>query len=403
MGGRRHAWWGRWRAWPVLVRDGLLAALLAGLTFVPAMAGSGIGLVVPPAREVDAAVVVLALGQCLPLVLRRRAPALCLLPVAVCFALFQLHGSNAVASGMGLVVALYSAGAYQRRGRVALAVAATALYLVMVVGLHASGPAESLEQEVTFYLLLAACWLVGQWVRAQRREEVAHRHLERAAAAAAERARIARELHDVVTHHVTAMVIQADAATYLTDRPERLGTALGDIADTGRQALVELRHQLGVLQPAAAGADAGGRGAVRAPVLEPLEDLVARAEASGQPVRLVRHGRSQDLPEVVALAVHRVVQESLTNALKHAPSCRTTVTVERTGTAVDVEVVTAGRPTGSPAALRVGGAPQLGAAGSGRGLTGLADRVEVLGGRFDAGPRPAGGFAVRARIPVPVA
>jgi len=385
--------WGRWHALPVLTQDAALAALLAALTFVPALAGSGTGLVRLPAEPVDLTVVVLALGQCLPLVARRRAPALCLALVGVSFALFQLRGSGAVYSGMGLIVALYSAGAYQQRARALLAGAASAGFVVMVVAVHTTGSVESVADDVTFYLASVACWVVGRWVQARRAQEAAHRDAERAAAAADERARIARELHDVVTHHVTAMVVQADAAAYLTDRPERVTAVLGDIAGTGRQALVELRHQLGVLRVPADGS------AGRMPALEPLADVVERVRASGQPVHLVQRAELVDLPGPTALAVHRVVQESLTNALKHAPARCTTVTVVRTGTGagavVDVEVTTAGSPAGRPAAPSA-----LVDAGSGRGLAGLAERVGVLGGRLEAGPRPGGGFGVRARIPV---
>jgi len=408
VGSTGKRWSRRWRAWPVLVQDGVLAAVLAALTFVPGMAGSGLGMVRLPARPVDAIVVALALGQCLPLAVRRRAPALCLALVGGCFVAFQLRGSAGVYSGMGLVVALYSAGACQQRARPLLAGAASATYALTVLVLHLRGSEQALAEDVTFYLLSAACWAAGSWMSLRRSEDQVHRDSERSAVATAERARIARELHDVVTHHVTAMVIQADAAAYLTDRPERLSVALGDIAGAGRQALVELRHQLGVLQPASSSAD--GNGAARSPALEPLDDIVERARASGQPVRLVQHGQPQDLPGAVALAVHRIVQECLTNALKHAPTCPTTVTVDcldaGAGTGVaHVEVVTddpsTGLSSGLPGSTTRDDSRGLATSGSGRGLTGLAERVDLLGGHLEAGPRRAGGFIVRARIPVP--
>ncbi len=155
-------------------------------------------------------------------------------------------------------------------------------------------------------------WLAGAGMRRWRADEAERRRLSAQVAVTAERARIARELHDVVTHHVTAMVVQADAAQYLLESaPDRAGESLTAISGTGRRALTELRSLLGVLE-------ATGDAADRTPTLGKVSDLVEQARLSGQPIEWTEHGRPIEQSVDVELAVYRVVQESLTNALKHA-------------------------------------------------------------------------------------
>nr|WP_277611450.1 sensor histidine kinase [Streptomyces scabichelini] len=198
---------------------------------------------------------------------------------------------------------------------------------------------------------------------------------------------MARELHDVVTHHVTAMVVQAGAAQYLTESPDRLGEALDAINGTGRHALAELRFLLGVLE---ATGDSAPR--ERTPVPGRVPDLVEQTRAGGQPIELVEDGEQSAMAIGAQLAAYRVVQESLTNAVKYAAGRRTLVRLAHTPDWTDVEVTTAGTADG---ALR-GGGPHV---SGGQGLTGLRDRVEMLGGEFAAGPGAEGGFRVHARIP----
>jgi signal transduction histidine kinase len=231
---------------------------------------------------------------------------------------------------------------------------------------------------VTFYLALAAAWAVGAWLRLSRAGEAERRRHVAESTRLAERTRIARELHDVVTHHVTAMVVQAEAARYLSGSPDRLDQALTAITDTGRRSIADLRHLLDLLNPDH-GADP------RTPSVGDLTALVEQTRRAGQPVEFTEEGvPPAGSAKVVA---YRVVQEALTNALKHAHGRRTTVHVRHGGSEIVVEVGTegAGSSAGSPG-------------GSGRGLAGLRDRVDVLGGEFSAGRR-AGGFVVRARIP----
>ncbi|MER7273144.1 histidine kinase [Dactylosporangium sp. NPDC000244] len=372
------AWW---RARSVVLRDGAFGLLLALLAFVPQLAGAGTRLGELPHRPLDALAVVAMLAQTLPLAGRRRLPAACFALAAAGFAVQELRG-YATFAGAGLLVALYSVAAHQERFRAWVAAGAVAAYAGLAAALHAAGSAARPADYTIFFLLVAGGWAMGAWVRRGRIAEGERRRATAAAARAAERARIARELHDVITHHVTAMVVQADAAQFLAARPERLTANLTAISGTGRRALGELRDLLGVLDP--------DRVAPRGdlPALAGIGDLVARARAAGQPVELVEEGRPGGLGSGRELAGYRVVQEALTNALKYAAGQPTVVRVAHRDDGVRITVTSA---PGTTPARPVGG--------SGRGLDGLRDRVEVFGGSLDAGPDPAGGFTVTARIP----
>ncbi|WP_430625799.1 sensor histidine kinase [Streptomyces sp. NBC_01264] len=208
-----------------------------------------------------------------------------------------------------------------------------------------------------------------------------------------ERARIARELHDVVTHHVTAMVVQADAAQFLlTSAPEKAGEGLAAVSDTGRLALTDLRHLLGVLEATGEGASRDLAGAGRAPAPGRLGDLVEQARRSGQPVEFIERGEPGPRGGDVELAAYRVVQEALTNAMKYASGKPTRVRVRQEDDRKEIVVTTDG-PTAAPLARKSGREP------GGRGLAGLRTRLRMLNGQLEAGPRPEGGFEVRATIP----
>ena len=176
-------------------------------------------------------------------------------------------------------------------------------------------------------------------MRRLREQEAERRRLAAEAATTAERARIARELHDVVTHHVTAMVVQADAAQYLlVSDPPRAAAGLTSVSGTGRRALTELRYLLGVLE--ATGDKATADLPPAAPALGAIADLVEQAKAAGQPVELSEAGERRPRPAAVELAAYRVVQEALTNAMKHAPGARTHVLVNQHARHIEVEVTT---------------------------------------------------------------
>jgi signal transduction histidine kinase len=212
-----------------------------------------------------------------------------------------------------------------------------------------------------------------------------------------ERARIAGELHDVVTHNVSVMIVQAGAARQvLTESPDEAKAALLAVESSGRAAMTELRHLLGLLSPAPAPTDeAPAEGDLwPQPGLGQLQPLIDRVAAAGLPVELHVGGVPRGLPPGQDLAAFRVVQEALTNVIKHAGKPRTTITLDYRADDLVVEVADAGRPF--PAA----GPAVTAAPGAGRGLLGLRERMTLYGGDLVAEPRPVGGWLVRARMPV---
>lgn len=383
--------WGpdRWHRLDVTVRDLPLALAFAGAAFVPVLREYGTQVGEVPTLPVDAwAVLVFAL-QSLPLAVRRRWPVVALVLVVAGFVAAQVLGYHSFASNT-LGIALVSTGAHLAHHRRLVAGLLSVAYVGLAVTLDRLTGAERVDEYVTFYLALAVMWGLGTWLRSTRAAEAERRLRAVDETRAAERTRIARELHDVVTHHVTAMVVQTEAARYLTAAPDRLDETLTAITDTGRRAIGDLRHLLDVLDP-------GHEGAVRTPPEEGgLRVLVEQTRQAGQPVELTEVGTPAAVADGAATdgaqrAAHRVVQESLTNALKHAHGSPTAVRVRYDDREIAVEVRT-GR-AGTHAGSR--GVP----AGSGRGLLGLRERVVTLGGEFTASSTDDGGFVVRARIP----
>lgn len=370
-----------WRRLPVLVRDAPLAVGLALLPLVPALDDQGTQLGDLPRRPMDGLAVVAVALQSLPLAGRRRWPLVCLALVVVGFSLDQVRAYHTTAA-IGLPLALLSAGAHARHHRRTTVLVVSVAYVALVVALERRGSSESVVDLVVFYLLLGVAWGVGAWLRHTRAVEAERRRYVAEHTRTAERTRIARELHDVVTHHVTAMVVQAEAARYLTADPVALDRTLDAVSATGRRAVDDLRHVLDLLDP-------GHGPEARAPAVGELPELVEHARRAGQPVDLVHEGESSPITGGAEVVAYRVVQEGLTNALKHARGSRTVVRVRQARDEVLVEVSTDG-----PAS----GARPLG--GSGRGLAGLRDRVEVLGGELGAGREADGRFVVRARIPL---
>ncbi|MEV5520416.1 histidine kinase [Streptomyces pseudogriseolus] len=370
--------WGRLH---VTARDLPLAVLLCALAFVPSMRGSGTDIGGVAERPYDALAVVAIGLQTLALTLRRRWPAVCLTLMAAGFALDQLRGYHTVA-GTALPLALLSAGAHLERYRRTTVAVLSVAYVLFVAELVRRGTDEPPAEFVSFYVAMCLLWGGGAWLRSTRIAEAERRAQVAAQTRAAERARIARELHDVVTHHVTAMVVQAEAARYLAAAPERLDEALTAVTDTGRRAVADLRHLLDLLNPD------HGEGS-RTPPAGRLLTLVEQTRRAGQPVEFTEQGTPAAATGSADLVAYRVVQEALTNALKYAHGQATSVLVRHSGRDITVEVGTDGPGTRAVASP----------GGGGRGLAGLRERVDVLGGEFEAGPRPGGGFAVRARIP----
>ncbi|MGW5233452.1 sensor histidine kinase [Streptomyces nodosus] len=369
-----------WRRLDATVRDLPLGLLLFAASLLPASHNHGTQLGGLPNRAFDAVAVVAVALQSLPLTVRRRWPVLCLALVSLGFALDQLRGYHSPA-GTGLPVALLSVGSHLERHRRTTAVVFSAAYVLLALAMFRVGPGEPPDEFVTFYLAVALAWGIGAWLRSTRIAEAERRRRVAEDTRAAERTRIARELHDVVTHHVTAMVVQAEAARYLTAAPDRLDQALNAVTDTGRQAIGDLRHLLDLLNP-------GHGGETRTPPVGKLLTLVEQTRRAGQPVEFTEEGTPAESTGSADLVTYRVVQEALTNALKYAHGSRTSVRVHHGEREITVEVGTEG--SGSAA-----GSP----GGSGRGLAGLRERIDVLGGDFSTGRRSGGGFVVRARIP----
>ncbi|THA73138.1 two-component sensor histidine kinase [Streptomyces sp. A0642] len=350
------------------------------MSLLPALHNRGTEIGGLPARSLDVLGVVVVCLQSLPLAARRRWPAAALALVVLGFGVDQLRGYHLIA-GTALPLVLLSAGSHLERHRRATVLVLSGAYAALAVVLSRTGPGESLVGFVSFYAALALAWAAGAWLRRTRILEAERRLRVAEDTRLAERTRIARELHDIVTHHVTAMVVQTEAARYLTAAPDRLDQTLATVTDTGRRAITDLRHLLDLLDP--------GHGAeARTPAVGRIRTLVEQSRRSGQTVEFTEQGIPAASTGSADLVAYRVVQEALTNALKHARGSTASVQVRHSEREIVVEVGT----DGSGSRARVPG-------GSGRGLAGLRERVDVLGGDFSADFRADGGFVVRARIP----
>lgn len=267
---------------------------------------------------------------------------------------------------------------------------------------------ESRDYLFTIGICLVA-WVPGRFVHQRQREvqllEDRADRLERdreasvADAVTAERARLARELHDVVSHSVSAMTVSAAAAEQVLDRDrEAARRTLVQLQQTGQSAVAELHRLLGLLRELPSSA-----AAAPAPGLDALDTLLQEARDAGQIVELDVQGEQGAVPESLGLSVYRIVQESLTNARKHSPGAAVQVTLAYSASCLLVTVANRPAPAGRlarGAAAGSWGTADGTAAPGGRGLLGLRERANLFGGRLDAGPAPDGGFAVRAELPL---
>ncbi|WP_425266783.1 sensor histidine kinase [Amycolatopsis thermalba] len=333
-----------------------------------------------------------------PVAFRRKYPqvmAYVILVMTVPHSALLLGFGSATAS----CVALYTMVVYVGRRQAAVYLVAQAV--VSLLQVWAGWSPGGWPPLVFISLVFALCWVLGEFVgarRAYQAEMEARLHLletERdqagRIAVAEERGRIARELHDVVAHAVSVIVVQADGASYaLRSNPEQAERAVRTISETGRQALTELRRLLQVLR----NEEVDGEPRIPQPTAESLADLAERVRAAGVPVELSIDGELAELPAGVSLGVYRIVQESLTNTLKHAgPGARAQVRVRRTENLVDVEIVDDG--AGKARAL----VPEPDLPG-GNGVIGMRERAHLFGGILRVGPRPGGGWRVHASFPV---
>ncbi|MFI8824591.1 sensor histidine kinase [Streptomyces sp. NPDC053431] len=343
--------------------------------------------------------------------LRRRMPEK-MLVLAVALGLAQLaFGLVPFMADFAMLVIIYTVAAHDGprwASRLALAGGLTAATLSQLR--WPMSETESSAARVFFTVIMtvpfALAWVLGDSLRtrrayfAQLEERASRLEKEREAqakvAVAAERARIARELHDVVAHNVSVMVVQADGAAYVMDTsPETARQALETIAGTGRQALAEMRRLLGILRT---GEHQEAGEYVPQPDVEQIEDLVEQVRGAGLAVDFKIEGTPRPLPSGVELTAYRIVQEALTNTRKHGgPDVGASVRLVYFDDGLGLLVEDDGR--GAPQEMYEDG----GADGRGHGLIGMRERVGMVGGTLDAGPRPGGGFRISALLPLKTA
>jgi signal transduction histidine kinase len=378
------------RTWPSDIHpvDVAVAVGLAALSFLPYLSGAA------EPGSTGAITVALLLLQSLPLIVRRRAPLAVLLIVvsATVVQIALLPPGEDLLAGLGLLVAVYTVG--ERLDRpTSLGLTALTGVMVAVLLIGRGGLPDVLQSLIQTELILAVAWLVGDAARIRRlytESLVEHARLiesereERTRRAVLEeRERIARELHDVVAHHVSVIVIQAGGGLSALDRrPNEARSALESIASTGRQALTEMRRMLGVLGEV--------EPADPMPGLDLLDDLIGQVRAVGLAVELSVEGERRRLDPGLELSAYRIIQEALTNSLKHAGGGRARVIVTYEPGALVIAVDDERGP---------GGAPAVEMLHAGRGLVGMRERVAMLRGSIDAQPTPAG-FRVVARLPI---
>src|SRR5437763_3518453 len=336
---------------------------------------------------------VLLLLVTLPLAVRRRTPAATLLTAAGALVVgaFLVSHSNGVPVGvfLAMLLAFYSVGAHcdDRRPPLVAAVAVTA---IAAADLARPGTFSVSGTRPSAWLAFAIAWLVGRDLR-RRRQRVAEledravrlereREEQAQLAVAEERGRIARELHDVIAHGVSVIVVQAQAGPHLVGDPQRAISVFRAIESTGRDALVELRRLLGLLRSEDEQLAIGPQ-----PGLASLESLVAQMRTSGLAVKLRTEGEPVHLPAGIDLSAYRIVQEALTNVVKHAGDAEAEVIIRYGARALELDVLDDGH--GRATARN----------GAGHGLIGMRERVALYSGTLEAGTQNGGGYAVRAR------
>lgn len=341
------------------------------------------------------------LAETLPLALRRRYP----------FTVFAFVGTASILVDVlnvqpdpytalfATLLSVYTVSAYADR-RLALTAAAIVGVALVVLNMPPLVDDEDFASLLTQFALIGGSWVVGQNTRVRRREtELLAERAERAEreraerdrmAVLEERDRLAREIHDVIAHSVSVIAVQAGAARAIAEqRPDRAREALASIEQVSRETMVELRRALGAMR-----APADEAALAPAPGLELLEDLADTVRRAGVEVEIAREGELGEVPAAVDLSAYRVVQEALTNTVKHAAPTAAHVLVRSRPEWLEVLIADEGP--------RPGTRPDDGSArvpSGGHGLIGMRERVAMFGGTFEAGPS-GGGFAVRARFPL---
>jgi signal transduction histidine kinase len=391
------------------------------LALAVALAIYNVGSLIPETRQLQLPYVafLLVVLQALPLIWRRRWPIAVFFAVGIPRTIYDQLGLNFAPIPLGPAIAYYT---IMDRCSTRVRVAISAL---VVFGIVRSQMLPGHTEPYDFFvaaLQLGVAGILGVLSRTHRayvaeieaRAEQAEAERDRqvALAAAAERARIARELHDVVAHHVSLMAVQSEAAAaLLPGRPAEASKSVQVIGQTAREALTELRRLLGVLRVPG---DTDGRATTSpSPSLSELDEVLGQVRQAGIAVNLSVEGSPSKLPPGVDLAAYRIVQEALTNTVRHAGACEASVRVSYEPGYVTVSVTDTGNGTvaatvddaprltrGNGAGTRDQGRPRLADSG-GFGLAGIAERVASCGGKLTVGPGDSGGFAVTARLPAP--
>ena len=383
----------RWFRDRPTVADSVFAVALAALAVIATSQAD----VDPSEIEPDAYAWLLTLGFCLPVAFRRTAPIAAAWAMLVFNAVYWIADYPDEATGHTLLIGVYSIGAHVDRP----ASLRHGLGVISAIVLVGTAGVISPEDELpwfaipAFLIMYGTAWILGDNLRTRRaymqelERTAAHAEAKRLAearhAVADERTRIARELHDVVAHSMSVMVVQAGAARRVLDsNPGQAADALEAIEATGRESLDEMRRILGVLR-----SDDEALDFAPAPTLDDVDRLVDQCVQAGLPVEVTVEGEPVDLPASVELSAYRIVQESLTNALKHAGPATASVELTYGADELQVRIHDDGR-----------GAATTAANGAGQGLVGMRERVEAFGGSLSAGPRTGGGFAVDAILPI---
>lgn len=367
-------WWDRIRRVNPLIWDSLLAALIGVMVAGAVVSQDGI-------HGPIAWVLVVAASA--PLAVRRRAPIPVLAVVAGVVVVFAVVG-NGGAADVALALAAYTVAAHEPWQRVATFGLPPAIVASLASQIASQTHRNWVEVLTGVIAFVGLSVLIGRIVYNRRRRLALDRELAAREAVTSERTRIARELHDVVAHSMSVMIVQAGAARTVIDRdPAAAQEAISRVEETGRASLAEMRRLIGVLTAE----DETAAPTAPMPGLSDLEPLLDTVRAAGLPVEVVRTGTPHDLPAGADLAAYRVIQESLTNALKHAGRANARVSMDFADDRLTIEVADDGA---GPALVP----------GVGHGLIGMRERVGVFGGTLTTGERPGGGFVVRAEIPV---
>lgn len=375
--------------------------LLAVALLVPALVAHALRTtdgtpLVSPSGIAGWVLLVLAFGS---LAWRRVTPSLTMLVAGLSTGAWFLIGQPESFVPLAVMMALYSTAAHGSRADGVIALVITEVFVVVSFASIMAREAQFSGVQLAVNLLMfLGLWALGDRTRVRRellaelrgRAEQAERSRELTTelAVAEERSRIARELHDVVAHTVSVMVVQAGAGRRASAAdPSHAAEALAAIEDVGRGALADLRRMVGVLRE-----EPDAQQLAPQPTLADLPELVERLGQAGLPVRIEREGEPRELPSGIEVSAYRIVQEALTNVIKHAGAVREVVVRLRYDTAaLVVEVEDDGR----------GAASNRGTSAEGSGLLGMRERVAIFDGRLQVGPRRSGGYRVRAEIPHP--